>query len=67
MVLTHNVFGVTTLDKNNLMVYYGVRKLNQMIVLIDTEQELSSIGGMVNTYVDKNFEEFIKNTNQENV
>ena len=30
-----------------------------MTVLIDTEQELSSIGGTVNTYVDKNFEEFI--------
>ena len=40
-------------------IIYGVRKLNQMIVLIDTEQELASIGGMVNTYVDKNFEEFI--------
>jgi len=40
-------------------VIYGVRKFNQMVVLIDTEQVLSSIGGMVNTYVDKNFEEFI--------
>ena len=40
-------------------IIYGVRKLNHMTVLIDTEQQLSSIGGMVNTYVDKNFEEFI--------
>ncbi|MBR6516467.1 MAG: type VII secretion protein EssC [Bacilli bacterium] len=40
-------------------IIYGVRKLNHMIVLIDTEQELASIGGMVNTYVDKNFENFI--------
>ena len=30
-----------------------------MVVLIDTEQELASIGGTVNTYADKNFEEFI--------
>ena len=40
-------------------IIYGARKLNCMTVLIDTEQELSSIGGSVNTYVDKNFEEFI--------
>jgi S-DNA-T family DNA segregation ATPase FtsK/SpoIIIE len=40
-------------------VIYGVRKLHHMTVLIDTEQMLSSIGGMVNTYADKNFEEFI--------
>ena len=40
-------------------IIYGVRKLNHMTVLIDTEQQLSQIGGMVNTYVDKNFEEFI--------
>ena len=40
-------------------VIYGVRKLNNMVVLIDTEQQLSSIGGIVNTYADKNFEEFI--------
>ena len=40
-------------------IIFMVRKLNHMTVLIDTEQELSSIGGTVNTYVDKNFEEFI--------
>lgn len=40
-------------------IIYEVRKLNQITVLIDTEQELSSIGGTVNTYVDKNFEDFI--------
>ena len=27
-------------------VIYGVRKLNHMVVLIDTEQQLSSIGGI---------------------
>ena len=48
-------------DCTNLLktIIYGVRKLNHMTVLIDTEQELSSLGGMVNTYVDKNFEDFI--------
>ena len=40
-------------------IIYGVRKLNNMVVLIDTEQQLSDIGGTVNTYADKNFEEFI--------
>ena len=40
-------------------IIFEVRKLNHMTVLIDTEQELSSIGGTVNTYVDKNFEDFI--------
>ena len=40
-------------------IIYGVRKTRNITVLIDTEQELSSIGGMVDTYVDKNFEEFI--------
>ena len=37
----------------------GVKKTNNLTVLIDTEQELTSIGGMVDTYVDKNFEDFI--------
>jgi hypothetical protein len=55
---------LSSLDINNCIdvlktIIQGVRKLNHMIVLIDTEQKLSSIGGMVNTYVDKNFEEFI--------
>ena len=40
-------------------VIYGVRKLGNMVVLIDTEQELSELGGTVNTYADSNFEEFI--------
>ena len=40
-------------------IIYGVRKLGNMVVLIDTEQELSELGGTVNTYADKNFEEFI--------
>jgi len=40
-------------------IIFEVRKLNHMTVLIDTEQELVSLGGTVNTYVDKNFEEFI--------
>ena len=40
-------------------IIHGVRKLNHMVVLIDTEQELASIGGTVNTYADKNYEEFI--------
>ena len=40
-------------------IIYDVRKTRNITVLIDTEQELSSIGGMVDTYVDKNFEEFI--------
>lgn len=40
-------------------IIHSVRKLNNMIILIDTEKELSSIGGMVNTYVDRNFEDFI--------
>ena len=40
-------------------IIYGVRKLNGMVVLIDTEQQFSSIGGIVNTYADKNFEEFL--------
>ena len=40
-------------------IIYGVRKLGNMVVLIDTEQELASIGETVNTYADKNFEEFI--------
>ena len=40
-------------------IIYGIRKLNQMVVLIDTEQQLTEIGGMVNTYADKNFEDFI--------
>ena len=37
----------------------GVKYTKNCTVLIDTEQELSSIGGMVDTYVDKNFEDFI--------
>jgi len=40
-------------------IIYGTRKLGNMVVLIDTEQELASIGETVNTYADKNFEEFI--------
>ena len=40
-------------------VIYGVRKLGNMVVLIDTEQEFSELGGTVNTYADSNFEEFI--------
>ena len=40
-------------------IIYGVRKLGNMVVLIDTEQMLESIGGTVNTYADSNFEEFI--------
>jgi len=40
-------------------IIFEVRKLNHMTVLIDTEQELVSLGGTVNTYVDKNLEEFI--------
>ena len=56
IVSSKNVVNCIDFLKN---VIYGVRKLNHMTVLIDTEQVLSSIGGMVNTYVDKNFEEFI--------
>ena len=37
----------------------AVRKTKNFTVLIDTEQQLSDIGGIVDTYVDKNFEEFI--------
>ena len=40
-------------------VIYGVRKLGNMVVLIDTEKELTELGGTVNTYADQNFEEFI--------
>lgn len=40
-------------------IIYGTRKLGNMVVLIDTEQELVELGGTVNTYADKNFEEFI--------
>ncbi len=40
-------------------IIYGVRQLNNMVVLLDTEQQFSSIGDTVNTYSDKNFEEFI--------
>lgn len=40
-------------------IIYGVRKLGNMVVLIDTEQELVDLGGTVNTYADKNFEEFL--------
>ena len=40
-------------------VIYGTRKLGNLVVLLDAEQELYSIGGTVNTYADKNFEEFI--------
>ncbi len=55
---------ISSKDVKNTMdllktIIYGVRKLGHMVVLIDTEQELSSIGGSVNTYADKNFEEFI--------
>ena len=37
----------------------GVKRTNNIVILIDTEQELVEIGGIVDTYVDKNFEEFI--------
>lgn len=40
-------------------IIYGTRKFGNMVVLIDTEQELVELGGTVNTYADKNFEEFI--------
>ena len=68
-VCTYNFFAdkgniISSKDLSNCIellktIIYGVRKLNHMTVLIDTEQQLSMIGGMVNTYVDKNFEEFI--------
>ena len=40
-------------------IIYGVRKLNQMVVLIDTELEFAELGGTVNSYADTNFEDFI--------
>ena len=40
-------------------VIYQVRKLNQMVVFIDAEQEFNELNGSVNTYADKNFEPFI--------
>ena len=40
-------------------IIYGVRKLGNMVVLIDTEQIFESLGGTVNNYADANFEEFI--------
>ena len=40
-------------------IIFGVRKLGNMVVLIDTEQQLTELGGTVNTYADNNFEDFI--------
>ena len=40
-------------------IIYSIRKTKNLTFLIDTEQELSSIGGIVDTYVDKDFEDFL--------
>lgn len=68
-IMNYNFFNdkatiVSSKDVSNCIdllktIIYGTRKLGNMVVLIDTEQELVELGGTVNTYADKNFEEFL--------
>jgi len=56
IISSKDVINCTDLLKT---IIYGTRKLNNMVVLIDTEQTFASIGGTVNTYADTNFQDFI--------